>query len=69
MAIEYMGEQHYHPVECFGGNEGFEATIDRDERKAELCKKVGLNLVYFKYDEDLNDFIVMSKLEVFLNNR
>jgi hypothetical protein len=53
LAIEYMGEQHYRPVEYFGGNEGFEATTDRDERKAEICKKVGVNLVYVRFDDDI----------------
>jgi len=53
LAIEYMGEQHYRPVEYFGGNEGFEATTGRDERKAEICKKVGINLVYVRFDDDI----------------
>jgi hypothetical protein len=53
LAIEYMGEQHYRPVDYFGGNEGFEATTSRDERKAEICKKVGVNLVYVRFDDDI----------------
>jgi hypothetical protein len=53
LAIEYMGEQHYRPVEYFGGNEGFEATTARDKRKAEICKKVGVNLVYVRFDDDI----------------
>jgi len=53
LAIEYMGEQHYRPVEYFGGNEGFEATTARDQRKAEICKKVGVNLVYVRFDDDI----------------
>jgi len=53
LAIEYMGEQHYRPVEYFGGNSGFEATTNRDERKAEICKKVGVNLVYVRFDDDI----------------
>ena len=46
LAIEYMGEQHYRPVEYFGGKEGFESTISRDERKAEICKKAGVNNLF-----------------------
>lgn len=53
LAIEYMGEQHYRPVEYFGGTEGFEKTIYRDKRKAEICKKVGINLVYVRFDDDI----------------
>jgi len=54
LAIEYMGEQHYRPVEYFGGNEGFEATRARDERKAGICKQLGVDLVYVRFDDDID---------------
>lgn len=53
LAFEYMGEQHYRPIEYFGGKEGFEATIDRDKRKAEICNKAGVNLIYIRFDDDI----------------
>jgi hypothetical protein len=54
LALEYMGEQHYRPIEYFGGKEGFEATIARDKRKAEICNKAGVNLIYIHFDDDIN---------------
>jgi hypothetical protein len=57
VAIEYMGEQHYRPVEYFGGKKGFEATIARDKRKAEICNKAGVNLIYIRFDDDIKKMI------------
>jgi hypothetical protein len=57
LAFEYMGEQHYRPVEYFGGKEGFEATIARDERKAEICNKAGVNLIYIRFDDDIEKMV------------
>ena len=36
IAIEYQGEQHYRPVELFGGNEGFKKTRERDRIKKKV---------------------------------
>ena len=51
LAIEYQGEQHYRPVEVFGGEEAFKNLVARDERKAMLCRKNNVVLIYWKYDE------------------
>ena len=41
-AIEYQGEQHYHPVEIFGGEIGYNETVARDKAKLEKCKGNGI---------------------------
>lgn len=53
LAIEYQGEQHFMPIEVFGGEEGFQSTKERDIRKNELCKANGIMVEYINYDEDL----------------
>lgn len=53
LAIEYQGEQHYRPVEVFGGGEAFFRTQERDRRKAENCRRVGVALEYVRYDEHI----------------
>jgi len=58
IAVEYQGEQHYRPLEVFGGEAGYEATRRRDENKARLCKLAGIRLEYIRYDDD-----VMARLE------
>lgn len=53
LAIEYMGAQHYQPVEVFGGARALEETRARDERKRALCERMGLALIYVTYEENI----------------
>ncbi len=53
VAIEYMGRQHYEPIEFFGGDTGFMALQERDERKKELCLTHDIHLHFVRYDEDI----------------
>lgn len=54
VAIEYQGEQHYRPIEIFGGTEGFEATVRRDEAKRRLCALAGVRLEHIHFADDLD---------------
>lgn len=47
--IEYHGEQHYHPIEYFGGEENFKTQQKRDEIKLEYCKKNNIPLLIIPY--------------------
>ena len=49
--LEYNGEQHYVPIDFFGGEKGFISLKKRDKIKLNYCWQHGINLVYFKYDE------------------
>jgi len=53
LAVEYMGAQHYQPVEVFGGARALEETRARDDRKRALCERVGVTLVYVTHEEDV----------------
>lgn len=53
IAVEYMGRQHYEPVEFFGGDAGFKDLQDRDRRKQETCAKHRIDLHFVKHDEDI----------------
>lgn len=61
MAIEYDGEQHYEPVEYFGGQKSFEYTQRHDKIKNEYCENNNIKLLripYFKnIEEELNNFL------------
>lgn len=51
--IEYNGEQHYKPVELFGGEKAFQEQKERDERKRKWCKENNIELLeipYIDYD-------------------
>ena len=54
VAIEYQGEQHFRPLDIFGGVEGFEATVQRDKIKRRLCALAGVRLEYIRFDDELN---------------
>lgn len=49
-AVEYNGEQHYIPIQRFGGELGFEETRRRDSLKRIKCQKNGCTLFEVKYN-------------------
>lgn len=51
LVIEYNGEQHYKPVEIFGGVEGYKLTKKRDEIKRNILRKQGIQVVDIPYTE------------------
>lgn len=57
IAIEYQGAQHYEPIDFFGGQEAFEKTVERDERKKQLCEKNNCHLIYVEKGYDLNEVL------------
>lgn len=55
LAFEYQGEQHFHPIEAWGGEEALKKVQERDKRKAEICKKVGVKLITVSYTDPLTE--------------
>jgi len=53
--IEFDGEQHYKPIDRFGGQEGFNETLKRDNAKNEWCEENNKQLIRIKYDENVVD--------------
>lgn len=53
LAIEHQGEQHYRPIAAFGGDQSFERTRDRDERKRALCYENDVTVVDIRFDQPL----------------
>ena len=49
MAIEFDGEQHFRPVEYFGGEEYFKVTQLRDSIKTKYCEKNNIKLIRIPY--------------------
>ena len=47
--IEFDGEQHFYPVEAFGGEEGFKQTQKRDQIKNKYCKDNNILLIRIPY--------------------
>lgn len=55
--IEYQGEQHYRPIEYFGGEESFLKQIKRDEMKRAYAKENGYSLIEVPYTYDTKESI------------
>ena len=49
--IEYDGQQHFKPVEYFGGEIEFKKTKNRDKTKNEYCKKNKIKILRIPYWE------------------
>lgn len=47
--IEFDGEQHYYPVQAFGGEEGFKKTKQNDEIKTNYCINNNIPLIRIPY--------------------
>ncbi len=69
LVIEYQGEQHFKPVAFMGGNEALEITKARDKEKAELCNYYKLGIVYFDYNDDLNEKMVKERISLYLKEK
>jgi hypothetical protein len=57
VAIEYDGVQHDHPVQHFGGEEGFKATQKRDKEKNRKAQQAGVTLIRVKEGYDFDKLI------------
>lgn len=55
LAFEHNGEQHYAPVDFFGGQAAFDELVERDGRKADLCEGNGVTLVVVSYEDSLTE--------------
>lgn len=69
IGIEYDGQQHFKPVDIFGGEEGFNKQIERDQLKLQKCIDRKCKIFRIKYDyckEDLNS--IVNELEKYIKN-
>ena len=56
--IEYDGEQHYQPIEFFGGDDNYKKQIIRDNIKNEYCIKNNIKLFRIKYNDNIDEKII-----------
>ena len=60
VAIEYQGEQHYSPINMFGGKRVFEKQVRYDSIKKDYCNSNGIKLICVPYWE-------LSNIDSFLS--
>ena len=66
LVIEHQGQQHYQPVDAFGGEQAFAMVQERDERKRGLCQEHGVTVVDIRFDTPLTLPILRSRLRRWL---
>lgn len=57
IAIEVQGEQHFTPIEKFGGRYEFKVQTERDAAKRELCHEHNINLIYITKKSNADEVI------------
>jgi hypothetical protein len=62
LAIEYQGEQHYFPLEHWGGEQGFKDRQAMDKTKREACRKAGITLIEWSYKTPITEEMVLAAL-------
>ncbi len=63
LAIEYQGEQHYFPLEHWGGEQGLEDRQAMDKAKREACSKAGITLIEWSYKTPITEETVQAALK------
>ena len=58
--IEFQGEQHYKPINWFGGIPVFNQLIKRDKIKEKYCLKNEIKLLIIPYNKDIKSIINKS---------
>ena len=61
IGIEYQGEQHFRPIDFFGGVEKFNLQRNLDEKKKQLCLKNNCSLIEVKEDYVFEDLVFKIK--------
>jgi len=51
LVIEFDGEQHFRPIDFFGGKKEYIKTRLRDMKKNRLCRELGIKLLRISYEE------------------
>lgn len=62
LVIEYQGEQHFKPIQAWGGIEQFKKIQARDAEKIDLCAVRRMQIIYFTFQEELNEDLVRNRI-------
>jgi|TARA_B100001079_G_C16218323_1_gene429065 hypothetical protein len=60
---EYQGEQHFKPIQFFGGLKALKKRKKLDLKKERICKKINIKLIKFNYDESIAVKSIVNKLK------
>ena len=66
LSIEHQGEQHFFPIDAFGGESALEKTRERDQRKRALCKQNGVTVIDVRFDDPITMPSLTNRLQRWL---
>lgn len=60
--IEYNGEQHYKPIDYYGGKDQFKIYQIRDKLKREYCINNSIGYIVIRFDEDIEESLIKNNI-------
>jgi hypothetical protein len=55
LALEYQGQQHFHPIKAWGGEDALKQLQERDARKVQICRQADVHLIAVDFTEPLTE--------------
>lgn len=66
IGIEYQGQQHFHPIKVWGGEDALKKVKSRDKKKVKLCKNNDVDLIKVNYFDSLTKEFIKDILYSYL---
>ncbi|MGF7535060.1 hypothetical protein AAGG74_15425 [Bacillus mexicanus] len=63
IGIEYQGQQHYEPIEFFGGKEALAYRQKLDKQKCEKCRDNNVKLIHWHYQDVISKTNLKRKID------
>lgn len=63
IGFEFQGEQHFNPIEHWGGEESLKNLQERDRKKSEIFKSMGYTLITVNFNDPIDEKFLRSKLD------
>jgi len=63
LAFEYQGQQHFYPVDAWGGKAKLLELVERDKLKRTLCQTKNITLIEIDYTEPMTEKYIKEKLK------
>lgn len=62
LVIEYNGEQHYKPVNFYGGEDNLKIIQLRDQIKKNYCIEHNINFLVIRFDENIEEALIKNNI-------
>ena len=63
LAFEYQGQQHFHAIKAWGGDNALKKVQERDQLKRNICRSANVILIEFDYTEPLDINYLINKIK------